>query len=476
MQRRDRTVFACRECGLQSIKWQGRCPECLTWNAFVERPARLNIVETREVVPLRLQEVPTQQDSRLVTRISEFDRVLGGGIVPGSLILLGGDPGIGKSTVVLQVAAALARQGPVLYISGEESAPQLKLRADRLGVTESDLYLCTEANLEAALAVAERLPYKFVVVDSIQTVYVQDAEAPPGGVVQLRECAMRLMHWAKGHQTPVILIGHVTKDGEIAGPRVLEHIVDVVLYLEGERFSQYRLLRGVKNRFGSVSEVGIFEMRDAGMVAVDNPSEVLLAERVEGAVGSVVVPVIEGSRSLLVEVQALASPAVYSIPQRKANGLDLNRLLLVTAVLTRRAGLHLAEQDVLVNVTGGLRVQEPAADLGLALAIASSACDSRIPGDLVAVGEIGLSGEVRSVGQMDRRLAEAERLGFRRCILPQRAVHGLRSSTVMELIPVRTVWEALAWGLPDATWRSRHDGDRSPRRREAGRRRDTTGT
>jgi DNA repair protein RadA/Sms len=383
---------------------------------------------------------------RLSTALPEFDRVLGGGIVPGSLVLIGGDPGIGKSTLLLQVAALAAGGNgkPVLYLSGEESARQLKMRARRLGIQGQRLFVLTETNLDAALQEAESLSPGLVVVDSIQTVYTEAAPQAPGSVAQLRQCTMNLMHWAKESGVPAFIVGHVTKEGDIAGPRLLEHIVDVVLYLEGERFSNYRLLRGVKNRFGSVAEVGVFEMTGEGLVAVDNPSEVFIAERASGAVGSLVVPTVEGSRPLLVEVQALTSPTALPTPRRTANGLDFNRLLLITAVLTRRLGLSLGGQDVIASVVGGLRVQEPAADLGVALAIVSSFRDRPLPADLVAVAEVGLSGELRSVSQLDRRLAEAERLGFRRCLLAQACMGRARPRTNMELISAATLREAIS--------------------------------
>ena len=381
---------------------------------------------------------------RLTVGLPEFERVLGGGIVSGSLILVGGDPGIGKSTLLLQVAALATASGrSVLYVSGEESAQQLQMRARRLGSDGRGMFVVAETDLDGALQAADNLQPALVVVDSIQTVHSQSTPSPPGSIAQLRECTMRLMQWAKSGGIPICIIGHVTKEGDIAGPRLLEHIVDVVLYLEGERFSSYRLLRGVKNRFGSTNEVGVFEMTAQGLAAVENPSEVFLAERGEGAVGSVVVPTLEGSRPLLVEVQALTSPTMLAVPRRTANGLDFNRLVLITAVLAKRAGLALANQDVIANVVGGLRVQEPAADLALALAIASSSRDAALPSDLVAMGEVGLSGELRSVGQLERRLGEAERLGFRRCLLPQAGLRRVTPTTGLELMPAATLREAI---------------------------------
>ena len=450
-----RTVFACQECGYESPKWLGRCPDCASWNSFVERSAgRGSGAAARgrsaAAPPVELSQLLADDEPRLVLDLPEFDRVLGGGVVPGSLVLIGGDPGIGKSTLLLQIAsrAVAADAHPIVYLSGEESARQLKMRATRLGLPGDGLFVLTETNLDAALSEAQALSPSLLIVDSIQTVYSEAAPQAPGSVAQLRQCTMNLMRWAKTSGIPVFIVGHVTKEGDIAGPRLLEHIVDVVLYLEGERFSNYRLLRGVKNRFGSVDEVGVFEMTGEGLRGVDNPSEAFIAERASGAAGSVVVPTLEGSRPLLVEVQALTSPTATPAPRRTANGLDLGRLLLVTAVLSRRLGLPLASQDIIASVVGGLRVQEPAADLALALAIASSHRDRPIPADLVALGEIGLSGELRSVVQLDRRLAEAERLGFRRCLLPQAGLRHQQPKTGMELLPAATLREAIKMALP----------------------------
>jgi DNA repair protein RadA/Sms len=380
--------------------------------------------------------------------LAEFNRVLGGGIVPGSLVLIGGDPGIGKSTLLLQVSAMAAHQGSkVLYVSGEESLEQVRLRADRLSLAGGGLYILAETNLEAILGQLDRGVPNLVVVDSIQTVYVDELGSAPGSVGQIRECTMRLMGWAKAAGVPVLLSGHVTKDGAIAGPRILEHIVDVVLYLEGEAFSAHRLLRSVKNRFGSSNEVGIFEMRGEGLVEVDNPSTVFLSQRAEEAVGSAVVPTLEGTRPLLVEIQALTSTTGFGFPRRTANGIDFNRLLLIVAVLGKRVGLALGSQDIIVNVVGGLRVNEPASDLGVALAIASSLRGVAVDQGLVAVGEVGLSGELRGVSQLERRLAEAGKLGFQRCLIPKRARGADPAAQGIELIDVESVSEALKVAL-----------------------------
>jgi DNA repair protein RadA/Sms len=391
--------------------------------------------------------MPHGEQARLSSSITEFDRVLGGGIVSGSLVLVGGDPGIGKSTLLLQVAAAIANGRPVLYVSGEESAAQLKLRCGRLGLSGEGLFALPETSLDVAFRQAEDLKPALLVVDSIQTVYSEAAGQAAGSIAQLRHCTMELMRWGKTTGVPVFIVGHVTKDGDIAGPRLLEHIVDVVLYLEGERFSSYRLLRGVKNRFGSIDEVGVFEMTGEGMCGVDNPSEAFIAERAADGIGFAVVPTLEGSRPLLVEVQALTSPTVTPAPRRTANGLDVARLILVSAVVGRRLNLPLASQDIIASVVGGLRVREPAADLALALAIASSHRDKPVAGDLVAIGEIGLTGEVRSVSQLERRLAETARLGFKRAIVPQACLKSRSHGPGIEILPVATLREAVRLAL-----------------------------
>ncbi len=443
-----RSSFACSECGFESPKWLGRCPDCGSWNSVAERTGVLAAAFGNGAEPLELSAVGSEDEPRTSLGIAEFDRVLGGGVVPGTLVLIGGDPGIGKSTLLLQVAASLCGGGRnALYISGEESASQLKLRASRVGVDGERLFVLTETDLDLALEEAARLSPAMLIVDSIQTVHNASVQQAAGSIAQLRQCTMDLMRWAKGSGVPVFIVGHVTKDGDIAGPRLLEHIVDVVLYLEGERFSSYRLLRGVKNRFGSVDEVGVFEMTAEGLRGVENPSAVFITERAGDAIGSVVVPTMEGSRPLLVEVQALTSPSVTPAPRRTANGLDYNRLLLVSAVLSRRLGESLASQDIVVSVAGGLRVLEPAMDLAVALSIVSSHRDRSIRLDLVMFGEIGLTGELRSVGHLERRLNEAERLGFRRCILPEASVRRQQPNTEMELLPASTLREAIRAGL-----------------------------
>lgn len=446
-----RTVFVCRECGRESLKWLGRCPDCQQWNSFVETVVAAAVASSRPITqlapPQELSRVVIEATDRMPMPISEFNRVLGGGLVAGSLVLISGDPGIGKSTLLLQASASMAHsRSKVAYVSGEETVHQVKLRAERLGLKGEGLYLMAETDLEAVLNQVEQLAPGLVVIDSIQTVYFPGMEAAPGSVGQVRECTLRLMQWAKTCGVPVFITGHVTKEGAIAGPRILEHIVDVVLYLEGEPFSAYRLLRSVKNRFGSTNEVGVFEMKEAGLVEVANPSRAFLSQRGLEAIGSAVVPTLEGSRPLLVEIQALTTPTSFGLPRRTANGVDFNRLLLVTAVLTKRAGLRLGNQDIMVNVTGGLRVGEPAADLGMALAIASSFRDIGVDPGLAAVGEVGLSGELRAASQLERRLTEAARLGFKRCIIPQVGARVTPPKDI-QLIPVSTLREAIGAGL-----------------------------
>ncbi len=399
-------------------------------------------------LPQELSQVVIEAADRFALPLTEFSRVLGGGVVAGSLVLIGGEPGIGKSTLLLQVSALVAQaRGKVVYVSGEETLRQIKLRSERLGVTGENLYLLAETNVEVILNQIEELSPSLVVVDSIQTVYHSELDGAPGSISQVRECTLRLMHWAKLSAVPVFIAGHVTKDGAIAGPRVLEHIVDVVLYLEGEPFSAYRLLRCVKNRYGSTNEVGVFEMKGEGLVEVDNPSQVFLSWRGGETVGSAVVPTLEGSRPLLVEIQALTNLTSFGLPRRTANGVDFGRLLLIVAVLARRVGLKLGNQDVIANVTGGLKIGEPAADLGIALAIASSFRDRGVDPGLAAVGEVGLSGELRAVSQLERRVSEAARLGFKRCLVPKMGAKVSPAPKDIELIPVSTLREAIGVGL-----------------------------
>ncbi|MER3401366.1 MAG: DNA repair protein RadA [Thermoflexus sp.] len=454
---RPRTQYVCQKCGAVHPKWMGRCPDCGEWNTLVEVPTTPTLRAVGAPPgpapqPVSLPAVEAADVGRWPLPLGEFARVLGGGVVPGSLVLVAGDPGIGKSTLLMQLADRMAGPDfPVLYISGEESLGQLKLRADRLGLRNPHLYLLNETRMAALEDRIATLRPRMVIVDSIQTVYAEEIPSPPGSVSQVREAAVRFQAMAKGMGITVFLIGHVTKAGLIAGPRLLEHIVDTVLYLEGDRYHAFRLLRSVKNRFGATSEVGVFEMRSDGMVEVPNPSELFLAERLIQASGSAVAVTMEGTRPLLVEVQALVSPAPPGAARRTANGVDPYRLLLLVAVLTKRVGLRLHDQDLFVNVVGGLRVEEPAADLAVAMAIVSSARDRPLPPDMVFIGEVGLSGELRAVGHLELRLAEAAKLGFRRCLLP-RTIRRLREVPAdLQVLPARTLAEALRLAFDGAT-------------------------
>lgn len=449
---KQRTKYVCQQCGLESPGYYGRCPDCGTWGSMVETviaaPARGTVRSSpggAAPSALRLKDVPSADVARRPVPMREFSRVLGGGAVPGALVLVGGDPGIGKSTLLLQCAAGIAESGgPVLYVTGEESAQQVRLRADRLGLNAGELYVLAETRLEAILQQAEALNPAVLVVDSIQTVYVDDITSAAGSVSQVRECTARLMAYAKPRDVTAFIVGHVTKEGAIAGPRVLEHMVDAVLYLEGERFQQYRILRAVKNRFGSTDEVGVFEMVESGMREVHNPSEAFLQERSQNAAGSTVIVTIEGTRPILVEVQGLTTAAAYGNARRSANGFDLTRLQMLVAVLSKRVGLTLNDQDIYVNVVGGLRAVEPAADLGIALAIASSFREQRIDNRVAAVGEVGLSGELRSVSQLERRMGEAAKLGFTRMLVPATLGRGMsRPPEGIEVIRATTVSEAI---------------------------------
>ena len=453
---RAKTIFVCESCGNESPKWEGKCASCGEWNTLVElqrdrRGSRDGPwAGASALPPQELSDVSTEQLSRLQVSSAEVNRVLGGGIVPGSLVVIAGDPGIGKSTLLLRMTADVASMGGhVLYVSGEESIAQVRMRADRLGVSGKNLFLLQATALDEVMGQLERVRPVVAVVDSIQTVYDDSLASTAGSVAQIRECTRVMMGWAKAQGVPIILTGHVTKGGDIAGPRALEHMVDVVLYMEGDPISSWRLLRAVKNRFGSTNEVGVFEMVERGLVEVEDPSRSFLAERREGAVGSVVVSTLEGSRPILVEVQALTSPSVLPTPRRVASGIDFNRLLLVCAVLTRRTGISLANQDVVVNVTGGLRISEPAADLGVALAIVSSLKNVPVAPHLAAVGEVGLGGEVRRVPQLQRRIEEVARLGLKQCLVPSMSEQE-REENKGGLVanPVGTLGEAVAASIP----------------------------
>jgi DNA repair protein RadA/Sms len=419
--------FVCQRCGRITTAYVGKCPQCGEFGTMVEQIIASSTKTSGRARSLtatskvqRLTSVEADGVARLSLPMEEFSRVLGGGVVPGSLILVGGEPGIGKSTLLLQVASLTASlHGKVLYVSGEESVRQIKMRADRMKLDSEELFLVTETNIDVILQHVEDLQPSLIIVDSIQTTYTADLSSSAGSVGQVRECASRFQELAKNSGLSVFLVGHVTKEGTIAGPRVLEHIVDTVLYLEGDQFHRYRLLRSVKNRFGATSEVGVFEMVERGMVEVSNPSEAFLAERQANAPGSAIAVTVEGNRPILVEIQALASTTTFPNPRRTANGIDYSRLLLLSAVLSRRARLKLHDKDVFANVIGGLQIDEPAADLAVAVAIASSVQDRPVYADMVFVGELGLSGELRAVSQIDRRLSEAQKLGFKQCVVPR---------------------------------------------------------
>lgn len=440
---KTKAVFVCQSCGYSCAKWVGRCPDCSSWNSFVEeeivaraRPEKGDHLNQ----PVLLRSVETKEEERMQVHIGELDRVLGGGLVRGSVVLVGGDPGIGKSTICLQLCHALAASGKkILYVSGEESVHQTKLRADRLGAKASDqLYIVNATDIDAVLEFIKKFLPDLVVVDSIQVVYTSLLTSSAGSVSQVRECASILTQLAKKTDISMILVGHVTKEGVLAGPRVLEHIVDTVLYFEGERFSSYRVLRAIKNRFGSTNEIGVFEMGSDGLTEVKNPSEIFLAERPKEVSGSVVVPILEGTRPVLVEIQALVTKANFGVTRRKAQGIDYNRLSLLVAVLEKRGNLKLFDKDIFVNVVGGMKIEDPAVDLAICLAIASSTFDKVIPFDTVVLGEIGLASEVRSIANVTPRINEARKLGFKRCILPQTNYQASKAlvQDEMRLIPI----------------------------------------
>lgn len=452
---KERTTYCCSACGYETPRWMGKCPGCNAWNTLEEQapkaaalPVAAKPTKQRPgtgAKALRLDEISEETAARRTTGIGELDRVLGGGVVEGALMLVGGDPGIGKSTLLLQASENLANTGArVLYISGEESARQIKMRAKRLGVTSQNLLILSENAMDEAEKRWEEIQPDFMIIDSIQTMYRPDMASAPGSVSQVRECASVLMRMAKTTGCAVFLVGHVTKEGAIAGPRILEHMVDVVLYFEGDRQHEYRILRAVKNRFGSVNELGLFEMRDTGMVPVENPSELLLSERAKNVPGSCVHCAIEGSRPMLVDVQALALQSAYSAPRRTTNGFDAGRLALLLAVLEKRAGVSLCNQDVYINVAGGLELSEPAADLALCAAVASSVRESCIGADWAVMGEVGLAGEIRAISQCERRLAECARLGFTHAVIPRESAKHIRKIDGMRIYGVETLAEALA--------------------------------
>ncbi len=443
MKKQTKIVFVCQSCGHQTPKWMGRCPDCGQWNSMAEEslaPAGKRGKSSPMGHPQGIDEISFGPELRFKTGIVEFDRTLGGGLVPGSLVLIGGDPGIGKSTLILQVVGRLSGQGlKSLYISGEESPQQIKLRADRLSIHSENLYVLTETSLEHLFERMNELRPDLIVVDSIQTIYTDVLPSAPGSVGQVREVSSRLMNWAKASGTPTFLIGHVTKDGAIAGPKVLEHLVDTVLYIEGDRSHAFRILRSVKNRYGPTNEIGVFEMKDAGLEEVGNPSRIFLEERPADTSGSVVIPCLEGTRPVLVEIQVLVGPSPLGMPRRTAIGVDHNRISLLVAVLGKRMGIEMGDQDIFVNVAGGLKVDEPAADLAIVSALVSSFLERPVDRDSVVFGEIGLAGEIRGVSQPELRIKEARKLGFSRCLLPRSNLESCAPLDGIELVGVHAI-------------------------------------
>ncbi|MBN2108759.1 MAG: DNA repair protein RadA [Deltaproteobacteria bacterium] len=446
-----KNIFTCSFCGFQSPKWLGKCPDCDQWNTFYEELQKAPAKRTQfefdtdpRQGPVSLHSINTAHDDRIPAGIGELDRVLGGGLVRGAVILIGGDPGIGKSTLVLQALTSLAGRGiKALYVSGEESLRQLRMRAERLGSLPENLFILTETSLETIIEHIREFRPEILVIDSVQTIYTGELESAPGSVSQLRETSARIISLAKQSETATFLVGHVTKEGAIAGPRVLEHMVDTVLYFEGDRGHSYRILRAVKNRFGSTDEIGVFEMGSAGLMEVTSPSELFISERPEDAPGSTVVPSIEGTRPILVEVQALTAPTPLAMPRRTAIGIDQNRTSVLVAVLEKKLGMTLFNQDIFLNVAGGIRLNEPGVDLGIITSIVSSKLEKPMPGKTVVCGEVGLTGEVRAISQIAPRIKEAERLGFSQCILPEKNLKGLHGSSKMKLVGVQSVQEAI---------------------------------
>lgn len=444
-----KTVYICQECGYESPKWMGKCPGCGSWNTFIEevKAEKSNKIQSaayNKIQPLKIQDIEITKEIRYSTYLEELDRVLGGGIVKGSLVLVGGDPGIGKSTLLLQMANNVAKSGNiVLYVSGEESSKQIKLRAERLNVLSENLLVLPETNLSYIEETITNLKPDVVVIDSIQTIYRPELQSAPGSVSQVREATAVLMNIAKNLNIATFIVGHVTKEGSIAGPRVLEHMVDTVLYFEGERHNTYRVLRAVKNRFGSTNEIGVFEMKQFGLEEVKNPSEILLSGRPKDVPGSCVVCSMEGTRPILIEVQALTSQTSFGMPRRMTTGLDYNRVILLIAVLEKRVGMHIQTYDVYVNVAGGIKIDEPAIDLGVLCSIASSFKNLPIDNEVVIIGEVGLTGEVRGVNLIDKRILEAQKLGFKKCIIPKENMKGLDIISGIQIVPVENIYEAL---------------------------------
>ena len=441
------TVFFCNECGYESAKWLGKCPACNAWNTFVEekitKQGSNKGVVTKSPDPVSLKSIEQISISRISSGFDELDRVLGGGFVNGSLTLLGGEPGIGKSTLILQICDKFKTDGTVLYVSGEESAEQIKIRADRLGINKDNIMFLGETDINNIENAIEKMEPKLVIIDSIQTMYSDEITSAPGSVSQVREITARVMKMCKMKGITTVIIGHVTKDGTIAGPRVLEHMVDAVLYIEGERYFSYRIVRGVKNRFGSTNEIGMFEMRNEGMVEITNPSSVLLTEREDNPPGSVIVASLEGTRPILIELQALTSTTVFGMPRRTANGLDYNRVTLLIAVLEKIGGVNLGNQDVYMNIVGGIKINEPALDLGIVLSAASSFKNISISKDVAVIGEVGLTGEIRSVNMIEKRLKEIEKMGLKTCIIPETNKKLLKEKFKLDIIGCKDIIDAM---------------------------------
>ena len=442
--------FVCQSCGYESPKWVGRCPECNSWNSLVEEATQIASISSKQIkqiitstLPQPITSVSFNEEERKSTGIAELDRVLGGGVVHGSVVLVSGDPGIGKSTLMLQAASSLAKNGTLLYVSGEESVKQLSLRAERLNAKKNDLQVVSETNLFAIESHINNIKPSYVVVDSIQTIYREDLPSAPGSVSQVRECAAYLVRIAKTTGIPIFIVGHVTKEGSIAGPRILEHIVDTVLYFEGDRNKQFRILRATKNRFGSTNEIGVFEMKNVGLVEVPNPSEVFISERPKDASGSVITVIIEGTRPMLVEVQALVSSSSTSIPRRTSNGIEYNRGLMLATVLEKREGLKLYDKDVYINVAGGVWIEEPAADLSVVVSIASCYKDIPVDSGAVVIGEVGLAGEVRAVNLIESRISEAAKLGFKTAIIPKGNIREILKIKNIKVVGVSNIKEAI---------------------------------